>query len=83
MSATQPVLPDELIAAMDVPEVRARVDRVAQTRDRDEVETWRSCAYGVLALAAREHDRRKTFWEAKVRAYFDAVLAEIDEDPGQ
>jgi transcriptional regulator with XRE-family HTH domain len=83
MSATQPVLPDELVAAMDIPEVRARVDRMAQARNREEIETWRSCAYGVLALAAREHDRRQTFWEAKVRAYFDAVLPEIDKDPGR
>ncbi|MEV8372659.1 hypothetical protein AB0P21_07970 [Kribbella sp. NPDC056861] len=83
LSASQPVLPDELIAAMDLPEVRARVDRMAQAREREEIETWRFCAYGVLALAAREHDRRQTFWEAKVRAYFDAVLPEIDEAPGR
>lgn len=83
ISSTQPVLPDELVAAMDVPEVRARVDRMAQARDRGEIETWRSCAYGVLALAAREHDRRQTFWEAKVRAYFDAFLPGNDEDPGR
>jgi hypothetical protein len=80
IAATLPALPDDLVAAMDTPEVRARVDRVASSRHREEIETWRSCAYAVLALAAREHDRKQTAWDGKVRAYFDAIMSEADRD---
>ena len=76
LAATQPPLPVELVAAMDTPEVRSLVDRLAARRHADEVQTWRAAAYGVRALAAREHDRLEVRWAARVRAYFDAQLRE-------
>ncbi|GGF56189.1 hypothetical protein GCM10011519_32660 [Marmoricola endophyticus] len=76
LSATNPPLPEDLVAAMDLPEVRSLVHRLAARRDQDEVETWRTAAYGVQALAAREHNRRDVRWSARIIAYFDAQLGE-------
>lgn len=76
LAATQPPLPEELVTAMDSPEVRLLVDRLAARRNQDEIETWRTAAYGVQALAAREHDRRDIRWTARISAYFDAHLGE-------
>lgn len=72
-----PELPDDLVTTMDQPQVRAWVDAFAALRDQDEVTAWRTAAYGVFALAAREHTRTpSTNWVARVRAYFDAILDE-------
>lgn len=80
LAATQPPLPDELVAAMDLPNVRSLVDRLAARRRTNEVETWRTAAYSIQALAARDHDRRAARWEGRIRAYFEAQLRENGPD---
>jgi hypothetical protein len=82
IAATQPVVPEDLIAAMDQPRIRVLVDQLAERRDQDEVATWQAAAYGVLALAAREHDRRDANWSGRIRAYFAAHLQD-DADGSQ
>lgn len=83
LATVRPPLPDALVAEMDLPAVRSLVDRLAERRDTNEAETWRSAAYGVWALAARDHDRRDTRWEGRIRAYFEAQLRETPTDPDQ
>jgi len=83
LAATRPPLPDDLVAAMDFPNVRSLVDRLAARRGTDEVETWRTAAYGVLSLAAREHDRRDARWDGRIRAYFQAQLRGNQTGPDQ
>ncbi|MFE6509222.1 hypothetical protein ACFVDI_02485 [Nocardioides sp. NPDC057767] len=83
LAASSP-LPAELITAMDQPRVRALVDRVAQQRKQDELTAWRSAAYGVYALAAREHTRATaTSWAGRASAYFDAILDTHDRGSTQ
>lgn len=82
LAATQPAVPEDLIAAMDLPRIRVLVDRLAQRRNQDEVVTWQAAAYGVLALAARDHDRRDANWSGRISAYFAAHLQE-DADGSQ
>ena len=72
--AANPALPDELVAEMDQPRVRSLVDRVATQRGQDEREAWRSAAYSVLALAARQDTRATIAWPSRINAYFNAVL---------
>lgn len=81
LTATQPPLPDDLVAAMDLPAIRAQVDLLAARSGADEVATWRTCAYGVFALAAREHDRRDVNWAGRIRAYFEAHLHDYPDGP--
>lgn len=82
LAATQPAVPEDLIAAMDLPRIRVLVDQLAQRRNQDEVVTWQAAAYGVLALAARDHDRRDANWSGRIGAYFAAHLQE-DADGSQ
>jgi hypothetical protein len=72
--AANPPLPNELVAEMDQPRVRTMVDRVAVERDQDELETWLTAAYGVLALAARQSSRATIAWAGRIDTYFNAVL---------
>ena len=81
LTATQPPLPDDLVAAMDLPAIRAQVDLLAARRGADEVATWRAAAYGVLTLAARDHDRRDVSWAGRIRAYFEAHLHDYPDEP--
>lgn len=75
--AASPPLPEDLVTLMNQPSVRSLVDRIAARNHADEVATWRTAAYGVYALAAREHSRSEsTNWAGRLRAYFDAVLNE-------
>lgn len=76
LAATTPPLPEALVAEMDQPTVRSMVDRLAARRTASEAEMRRSVAYGVLALAARDNDRRDTRWEGRIRAYLQAQLRE-------
>lgn len=72
--AANPPLPDELVAEMDQPRVRSLVDRIAAQRGQGEREAWRTAAYSVLALAARQDTRATTAWPARIDSYFNAVL---------
>lgn len=82
IAASRPPLPDDLVTAMDSPNVRSLVGRLAARRDAEETETWRTAAYGVLSLSARDHDRRDTSWTGRIRAYFDSHLRD-DTGPDQ
>lgn len=83
IAATRPPLPPDLVAAMDLPNVRSLVDQLAARHDAEEVETWSAAAYGVLALAARDHDRRDVRWAGRIRAYFEAHLREDPAGPAR
>lgn len=82
-AATSPPLPDDLVAAMDQPSVRTRVDELAERRGTSEVAVWREAARGAFELAARQHTRQGAAWEGRVKAYLDAALRapETDERP--
>lgn len=81
-AATAPPLPDDLVAAMDQPAVRARVDELALRRGTSEVAAWRDVAQGAFELAARQHNRQSAAWEGRIKAYLDAALRAPETDEG-
>lgn len=79
LAARQP-LPPPLVAVMDQPHVRSLVDQLAEQRGEGEAVVREAAAYAVLGLAARQHSRADSAWEARVMAYFESVLRLPDED---
>lgn len=66
-----PQLPEALIAALDRPAARAKVVALAAEGRRSEIAAWRSVAYDVFSLAARQTgEATEPNWEGRLGQYF-------------
>ncbi len=69
-----PPLPDDVARALDSPESRELVSRLAEHQAVAEADARRMAGYGVYALAARETGRGDVDWSARIAAYVSALL---------
>jgi len=74
--AANPRLPDDLVADLDLPAYRAKVNALAQRRGIDEVEAWLTAGYSVAGVAHRQTEGEAPSWRERLDRYFDAVLDE-------
>lgn len=73
--ASNPPLPQDLVAALDRPARRPQVQRTAQTLGLSEANARCAVGYDLFALAARQTGSgRGTAWDSRLDRYFEAVL---------
>lgn len=74
--AANPRLPDDLIADLDLPAYRAKVNMLARQRGIDEVEAWLTAGYSVAGVALRQTEGNAPSWQERLDRYFEVVLDE-------
>lgn len=74
--ATNPVLPEALVADLDLPKYRAQVGSLASLRRISEIEAWRVAAYAVAGVSQRRTDGQETTWRDRLDQYFQVALDE-------
>lgn len=74
--AANPVLPDDLVADLDLPAYRAKVNALANRRGIEEIEAWLTAGYSVAGAAHRQAEGDEPSWRARLDRYFGVVLDE-------
>ena len=72
--AANPPLPEDLVADLDRPGYRAKVNALAKKRGVDEIVAWLTAGYSVAAVAHRQTEGDAPSWREQLDRYFQAVL---------
>ncbi|MFI7679388.1 hypothetical protein [Actinophytocola sp. NPDC049390] len=72
--ASNPPLPEDLVADLDLPVYRAMVNALAKRRGLEEIEAWRFAGYAVAGVANRQTEGPALSWREQLDRYFEAVL---------
>jgi hypothetical protein len=72
--AANPPLPEDLVADLDRPVYRAKVNALAHRRGVDEIAAWLTVGYSVAGVAHRQTEGDAPSWREQLDRYFQAVL---------